>query len=103
MRAHSHGLSTLLLFAALAVAFPARPARAGEPVRLRVDLSDAPRRMIHARLTFPVRPGPLTLFYPKWIPGKHGPTGPIQNLAGLIVAAKGKPLPWERDKVEMYA
>ena len=97
----SRGPSTLLLFAVLALA-PAR-AQAGGPIRLRVDLSDAPRRMVHARLDIPVRPGPLTLFYPKWIPGEHGPTGPIQNLAGLTLAAKGKALPWERDKVEMYA
>jgi len=103
MSIRSSGPSALLLFAALALVCPARPARAGEPIRLRVDLSDAPRRMIHARLTVPVRPGPLTLFYPKWIPGEHGPTGPIQNLAGLTLSAKGKALPWERDKIEMYA
>src|SRR5438552_7444660 len=102
MSSRSRGPSTLLLFAVLALA-PARAAQAGGPIRLRVDLSDAPSRMVHARLEIPVRPGPLTLFYPKWIPGEHGPTGPIQNLAGLTVAVQGKALPWERDKVEMYA
>ena len=51
----------------------------------------------------PVTAGPLTLFYPEWIPGEHGPTGPIVNLAGLKITAAGKPLAWRRDDVDMYA
>jgi predicted metalloprotease with PDZ domain len=51
----------------------------------------------------PASPGPLTLYYPKWIPGTHGPTGPIRNLAGLKITAGGKALPWRRDPVDMYA
>ena len=50
-----------------------------------------------------LRPGPLTLVYPKWIPGEHGPTGPIDNFTGFFVAAQGKPIKWERDKVDMFA
>ncbi|MBV9083741.1 MAG: hypothetical protein JOZ62_13765, partial [Acidobacteriaceae bacterium] len=48
---------------------------------------------MHAELTFPVHPGPLTLFYPQWIPGEHGPTGPVDNLAGLVFSASGQTLP----------
>jgi predicted metalloprotease with PDZ domain len=98
----SRNLTALLCFTALALG-PARPAPAAEPIRLRVDLTEAPRRILHARLQIPVRPGPVTLFYPKWIPGEHGPTGPIQDLAGLTLSAGGKPIAWERDLVEMYA
>src|SRR5207244_3212681 len=57
----------------------------------------------HAHMTIPVNPGPLTLVYPKWIPGEHGPTGPIINLAGLKFTGGGKTIPWRRDEVEMYA
>jgi predicted metalloprotease with PDZ domain len=105
MGLRSRGISIVLCFTALALAPapPARPAALAEPIRLRVDLTDAPRRILHARLEIPVRPGRVTLFYPKWIPGEHGPTGPIQNLAGLTVTGNGRALPWERDKVEMYA
>ena len=51
----------------------------------------------------PVKPGPLTLFYPKWIPGEHSPTGPIVDLVGLKLSAGGKEISWRRDDVDMYA
>src|SRR5439155_21099742 len=43
------------------------------------------------------------LFYPKWIPGDHAPTGPINDLAGLRISAAGQPLVWKRDSVELFA
>ncbi|MGI9071875.1 MAG: M61 family metallopeptidase [Bryobacteraceae bacterium] len=68
-----------------------------------VDITEAPRKILHARLAVPVRPGPVTLVYPKWIPGEHGPTGPIDNLAGVIFTANGQTLPWHRNDVDMFA
>jgi predicted metalloprotease with PDZ domain len=68
-----------------------------------VDLTDAPRNIYHSRLTFPVKPGPLTLVYPKWIPGNHRPSGPIANVTGVKMEAGGRTLAWERDSVDMYA
>jgi len=81
---------------------PGPPARA-QPGTLFVDASDATRNLLHARETIPVAPGPLTLFYPKWIPGEHGPTGPVVDLAGLRISANGAALPWRRDLEEMFA
>jgi predicted metalloprotease with PDZ domain len=78
-------------------------AQSSAPIHLAVDLTDAPRKIIHARLTIPVKPGPLTLLYPKWIPGEHGPTGPIDNLAGIVITANGQQLAWVRDDVNMFA
>jgi len=72
-------------------------------VTLRVDATEAPRKIFHAHEVIPAAPGPLTLYYPKWIPGEHGPTGPIAGLAGLHVSAAGQALPWTRDPLEMYA
>ena len=72
-------------------------------MRLTVDLTDAPRKIIHARLTIPVKPGPMTLLYPEWIPGEHEPDGPISDLAGLVITANGQPLAWVRDDVNMFA
>lgn len=72
------------------------------PIVLHVDMSDAPRRIIHVHLQIPVSPGPLTLEYPEWIPGDHRPTGPIDNVAGLFIRANGQALPWQRDDVDMY-
>jgi predicted metalloprotease with PDZ domain len=69
-------------------------------IALAVDASDAPRKLIHAQLRIPVSPGTLTLYYPKWIPGEHGPTGPIQDLTGLKFTANGKTLKWRRDLLD---
>jgi predicted metalloprotease with PDZ domain len=62
-----------------------------------VDATEAPRKIFHARMTIPAKAGALTLYYPKWIPGEHGPTGPVQDLAGLKFVANGKTLTWRRD------
>jgi predicted metalloprotease with PDZ domain len=73
------------------------------PIHVTVDVTDAPRKLLHASLSIPVQPGPLTLVYPKWIPGEHGPTGPIDNLAGIVIRANGSELPGRRDDVNMFA
>jgi predicted metalloprotease with PDZ domain len=73
------------------------------PVRLQVDATDAPRRLFHVQMTMPAKAGPITLLYPEWIPGEHGPTGPIVNLVGLKVQGGGKSIAWKRDSVNMYA
>ena len=73
------------------------------PVTLKVDAREAPRRIFHARLTFPVSAGPFTLYYPKWLPGNHRPTGPIANVTGVRFSAGGQMIPWNRDDVDMYA
>jgi len=59
---------------------------------LSVDATDAPRNILHSTITIPVNPGPATIVYPKWIPGNHRPTGPIQNFTGLHFKAAGKEL-----------
>jgi hypothetical protein len=70
---------------------------------VQVDLSDAPKKMFRVHETIPVaQPGALTLYYPKWIPGEHSPSGPIDNVAGLVITANGKKVPWRRDLRDMY-
>jgi predicted metalloprotease with PDZ domain len=73
------------------------------PIHVTVDVTDAPRKILHATLTIPVQPGPLTLLYPQWIPGEHSPTGPITDLAGIVIRANGTELSWRRDDVNMFA
>jgi predicted metalloprotease with PDZ domain len=74
-----------------------------QPIRLQVDATDAPRRLFHVRMTMPAKPGAMTLLYPEWIPGEHGPTGPIVNIVGLKIQGGGQTIPWKRDSVNMYA
>ncbi|HEV7137551.1 MAG TPA: PDZ domain-containing protein [Steroidobacteraceae bacterium] len=78
-------------------------ARTAGVAQVQVDARDAPRGILKVHLVLPVRPGPLTLVYPKWIPGDHGPVGPITDLAGPRLSARGVPVLWRRDDVDMYA
>ncbi len=73
------------------------------PELLTLDARDVGRGLMTATMRIPVQPGPFTFVYPKWIPGEHGPTGPLADISQLEVAADGKPLTWRRDKVDMYA
>lgn len=72
-------------------------------VTLEVDAREAVRGIERAHLSIPVKPGPLTLLYPKWPPGDHAPSGPIASLGGLRFSADGRSLPWQRDALNMYA
>ena len=96
-------LAFVILLSSLAL-----PARQTQPeqsptITIKADLTDAPRKLLHAELTFPAHPGPMTFYYPKWIPGEHAPSGPIDNLAGLVFSAEGVAIPWQRDSLDMYA
>jgi predicted metalloprotease with PDZ domain len=75
---------------------------ASPPLTLHVDAREAANRIVHARLVIPAAEGRLTLAYPKWIPGEHGPTGPIANLAGLRFSSGKQALDWERDPQDLY-
>jgi len=73
-------------------------------IRLSVDATDLPHGIFSVRETIPVAgPGPITLLYPKWLPGNHSPTGPIDKLAGLTITANGAPVTWRRDPADVYA
>ncbi len=72
-------------------------------IELAVDATDLSRRVYQVRQRMPVQPGPLTLWYPQWIPGNHAPTGPINQFAGLRMTGEGHDLPWKRDPLDMYA
>lgn len=85
------------------VSQPATPDLGPAPtISINVDATDAPRKVFHAKLTIPASSGTLTLYYPKWIPGEHGPTGPVVDTAGLFFTGAGKPLQWKRDTLDMY-
>jgi predicted metalloprotease with PDZ domain len=92
---------TLVAIAAILLTF-ADARAAGRTATLDIDARDASRHMLHGHMSIPVVAGPIVLAYPKWIPGEHGPTGPIVNLAGLRFGAGGKTIPWQRDADDMY-
>ena len=71
------------------------------PIQIVANLSDAPRKLYHAEVDLPVTPGPLTLTTPKWIPGDHRPTGPVDSITGVVFTANGQTLAWRRDDVDL--
>src|SRR5438270_3307733 len=68
-----------------------------------LDARDTEQGVMSSHMHIPVHSGAFTLVYPKWIPGEHGPTGPLNNIAALRMSANGHALEWNRDKVDMYA
>src|SRR5258708_10888301 len=87
-------LALTLLVVTVSVGLHAAPA--APRVTIALDASDAPRKIFHAQLTIPAAPGTLTLYYPKWIPGEHAPSGPLMDLAGLKFTGNGQLLKWRR-------
>ena len=72
------------------------------PIKLSVDATQAPQKILRVEMEIPAVPGPLALYYAKWLPADHSPDGPIANLAGLKFSAGGKPIAWHQDLTEMY-
>ena len=89
-------------FAPFALFVALAPLLAQNAVKLRVDATDAPRRLFHVQMSMPAHAGAMSLMYPEWIPGEHGPTGPIANLVSLRIQGAGKTIPWKRDSDNMY-
>ena len=88
---------------ALAFTPAASDATQAEPVTLKIDASQASRGILFVHETIPVSgSSDYKLVYPKWIPGEHGPTGPLNDLAALRVSAGGKALQWRRDTIDMW-
>ena len=96
--------SRLSLAVGLILSGIAAVAQAGSaPIQIVADLSEAPRKLYHAEIDLPVKAGPLTLVTPKWIPGNHRPTGPVNDITGVLFTANGETLPWRRDDVDLFA
>jgi predicted metalloprotease with PDZ domain len=73
-------------------------------IRLAVDATDTDRGIFRVHETLPVsHAGAMVLLFPKWLPGNHGPSGPIDKLAGLTVRAGSTRIAWSRDPVDVYA
>ena len=94
----SSALLTLALLSATAFAQPYKTT----PIQITADLSDSARKIYHAEVDIPVTAGAITLTTPKWIPGNHRPTGPVDEITGVVFTANGATLPWRRDDENLY-
>jgi hypothetical protein len=73
-----------------------------QAIPLTVDATGTQQKLLHVHEVIPVSAGKLTLYYPKWIPGEHGPNGPISSLTGLKFAGAGTVIPWVRDTLDVF-
>ncbi|MGH8127591.1 MAG: M61 family metallopeptidase [Gammaproteobacteria bacterium] len=90
------------MLAATLFATPAIAGYANAPIDLAVSVTAPQQHVFYVTEKIPVTPGSLTLYYPKYIPGEHGPTGPVVNVTGLTFTANGNTVAWHRDPVDMY-
>jgi len=73
------------------------------PIAISLDAREAPRKILHARLVIPVKPGPLTLFI------RSGYRVSMDQPAQLPISPdegstpRGRTVAWRRDDVDMYA
>jgi predicted metalloprotease with PDZ domain len=86
----------MLALTPFAIAEPSR-------ITLDVDATDVSHSIEHAHLVLPVEPGPLTLAYPKWVPGEHAPNGPITQLINLHFLASGREIGWRRGPLDAFS
>ena len=73
-----------------------------QTISLAVDATGTQQKLLRVHEVIPVSEGKLTLYYPKWIPGEHGPNGPIGSLTGMKFAGAGRTIPWVRDTLDVF-
>ena len=88
-------------------ALPPIPAPTAETypgvIKYEVDATDVERKIVRVRQTIPVTAGPLVLLYPKFLPGNHAATGPIQLISGVTVTSGATRIDWLRDTIDPNA
>ena len=72
-------------------------------MKVEVDATNLSQRIFRIKQTIPVQAGPLTLLFPRWVPGGHSPRNGLDDIAGLTFKANGQKLDWKRDTVEVGA
>ena len=72
-------------------------------IKYEVDATDVERKIVRVRQTIPVTAGHLVLLYPKFLPGNHAATGPIQLVSGVTIHGGGQRIDWQRDTIDPNA
>ncbi|MBV7535841.1 peptidase M61 [Duganella sp. sic0402] len=101
-------LTRAVLAGLLATALSAQAASISEQpypgtIVLKVDATNNAQQIFRVTQNIPAQPGKLTLLYPQWVVANHGPSGALNQFAGLKVSTGGKPLQWKRDPLDVWA
>ena len=75
---------------------------AASPILLDVDATQIDRGVTRVQETIPTSGGKRAFYFPKFIPGEHRPSGPINNLLDLHFYVAGREVEWNRDPAELY-
>ncbi|MBK7617286.1 MAG: M61 family metallopeptidase [Burkholderiales bacterium] len=83
----------------------AQPTEWPRVITLSVDATDLAHRVLRVQQSLPVaQPGQrLTLLYPRYLPGAHGPYGNVTPLAGLTIRAGEQRIAWTRDAADPHS
>jgi predicted metalloprotease with PDZ domain len=95
-------LALLVIVLVFTLRLRSAPAPQSSATTLDVDATHAPMGLLHAHLVFSASARQMTIAYPKWIPGEHAPTGPINQVIRIIFSAQGKQLSWQRDEIDPF-
>jgi predicted metalloprotease with PDZ domain len=73
-------------------------------ISIDVDATNLSQRIFQVHQKIPVQQaGPMTLLFPKWLPGSHADYGRVDKIAGLEITANGKRVEWVRDPLDVFA
>lgn len=76
--------------------------QSSKPIRLNVDLRSAFQGIIRVSETIPTKSGKRAFYFPKFIPGEHRASGPINGMVDLHFFSGSSEIRWQRDPVELF-
>jgi predicted metalloprotease with PDZ domain len=78
-----------------------------QDLKVHVDATNVDQKLFAVEQSFKLRPEQLgkrlTIYFPKWIPGEHGPSGPLIDLSGLQFFVDDQRVVWKRDDIEPFS
>ncbi|MCW3055886.1 MAG: peptidase domain protein, partial [Chthonomonadales bacterium] len=72
------------------------------PMVITVDARVPWKHRFPVRLKMAASAGPLTLVFPRWLPGMHSMQGSLGNFSRLNITADSAPVEWNRDPFDAY-
>jgi predicted metalloprotease with PDZ domain len=92
---------TLSAVALISGALPGHAPRV-ETIKLSVDATDINRCIVRVVERLPAKAGKFAIHYPTWLPGNHGPSGPINDVVRFHAYVDGQEVNWTRNPVDMF-
>ena len=86
----------ILLAICLSIPFSSQADTTPTVLQVTLDATEISRKLLRSTIVLESGYDHLNLVYPKWIPGAHGPTGPIENVAEFkLTDNEGARVAWD--------